>query len=379
MNELRRRIEAEVRAVVSQPSVLEDVYRRVERRRWKRRAVAMATGLVVTVGLFAGLRATFGGGVSHVPVGTGTVLLGGKTMSATEAAGSAWIVTRSGTKEGTLTRIDAGSGQILATIDVTSPSGVTGGDDSVWVISFWDSTVSRIDPATNEVIATIPLSLPWEVTPGDDRFLPIDIAVGEGAVWVSTARGAVARIDPATNEVVGIITLPRESTGQLAAGDGAVWVSESLDGVYRIDPSTNEVVDKVLVDDKSTRLSVNDIEVTEAGVWASGGLASPIVDEAGNPDYELTGDTAVVEINPQQDQVGRPILSSGGADLLVGSGQLWVISQNGHVAKRVDTVRGQFGAAVQAPSGHRFVAVAGAALWATTADGNLVRVPAASG
>lgn len=92
--------------------------------------------------------------------------------------------------------------------------------------------------------------------PGFDRRLtlrvggsPVDIAVGEGAVWVATGtdssgRGDVVRIDPAEGRVVARIPLPE--VGALTAGEGGVWVANLRRGTAtRIDPTTNEPVDVI--------------------------------------------------------------------------------------------------------------------------------------
>jgi DNA-binding beta-propeller fold protein YncE len=69
------------------------------------------------------------------------------------------------------------------------------------------------------------------------------IGAGAGAVWVAGQR-ALLRVDLRTNRVVA--TIPTPLTGQyasIAVGEGAVWVtSGQVDGVvYRVDPTTNRV------------------------------------------------------------------------------------------------------------------------------------------
>ena len=54
---------------------------------------------------------------------------------------------------------------------------------------------------------------------------PVDVAFGEGAVWVAnSARPQRIRIDPETNEVVATIGVGNEPQ-RLAAGEGSVWVT----------------------------------------------------------------------------------------------------------------------------------------------------------
>ena len=57
----------------------------------------------------------------------------------------------------------------------------------MWVLNQADGTVSRIDPKTNEVVATIDVGVPG---PGGD------IAAGEGAVWVRATKVLLSVIDP---------------------------------------------------------------------------------------------------------------------------------------------------------------------------------------
>jgi YVTN family beta-propeller protein len=54
---------------------------------------------------------------------------------------------------------------------------------------------------------------------------PVDLAAGEGGVWVANAGGhTVTRIDPATNRVTRTIDLHNPPAG-VAVGPGRVWVS----------------------------------------------------------------------------------------------------------------------------------------------------------
>jgi streptogramin lyase len=71
---------------------------------------------------------------------------------------------------------------------------------------------------------------------------PIDVAVGEGSVWVLDDDGSVYRIDPVTNTAAVIRTQAKRARA-IAAGEGAVWVADGLGAtVFKIDPATNNVV-----------------------------------------------------------------------------------------------------------------------------------------
>ncbi|HEX5167461.1 MAG TPA: hypothetical protein VFV93_18775, partial [Thermomicrobiales bacterium] len=128
-------------------------------------------------------------------------------------------------------------GTIAATIPVgAGVRNMAAGEGALWVTNASDGTVSRIDLATNEVVATI------EVAPPGDQSVDA-IAVGGGAVWVTT-QGSIqlARIDPATNQVVTTISL-NTAVHELVFGGGALWGRGSFSNtIVRVDPATNTVV-----------------------------------------------------------------------------------------------------------------------------------------
>jgi streptogramin lyase len=87
----------------------------------------------------------------------------------------------------------------------------------VWVANEGDDTVSRVDvgdPVEPATVATIPV--------GDG---PVDLAVGEDAVWVVNGGGrTISRIDPEVGNVVATIELENQPV-RVAAGGGLVWVT----------------------------------------------------------------------------------------------------------------------------------------------------------
>jgi virginiamycin B lyase len=136
------------------------------------------------------------------------------------------------------------AGSVVATIPFTSElRAIAAGEAAIWVASVHEGTVTRIDPVTNEIVATISVS--------EHKEGPWDVAAGEGGVWAITGTQAhpsqVVRIDPATNRVVARIDVQDASV--LSAGLGSVWVSESSEGDHgalaRIDPASNQVVARI--------------------------------------------------------------------------------------------------------------------------------------
>jgi virginiamycin B lyase len=137
---------------------------------------------------------------------------------------SVWITS---TKGNLLTRVDAKTEKVIARIPVgPAPRFLASGLGSVWTLNQGDGSVSRIDPATNKVLATIEVGVPGAGG---------DIAVGEGAVWVTAIGKPLSKIDPATNRVV--TQYVGKGGDALRVGLGSLWLSNhEFHEVWRIDP-----------------------------------------------------------------------------------------------------------------------------------------------
>jgi YVTN family beta-propeller protein len=189
-------------------------------------------------------------------------------MSLAYTPGIVWVV-NFGLSARTVSRIDSKTNQLMDEPVTTgyAPYGMTVGDGSVWVVNHDDGTLTRIDPETNQIVANIPL--PAE---------PHRVSFGEGAVWIGNWHDhSISRIDPQTNQVVGEPILIGYHAGNIAAGYGNVWVTSDYRGVeafpapfpehtvlVRIDPNTNQVVDTIPIGGHPV-----DVEVTEDAVWVS--------------------------------------------------------------------------------------------------------------
>lgn len=137
---------------------------------------------------------------------------------------SVWITS---TKNNLLTRVDAKTEKVIAKIPVgPTPRFLATGLGAVWTLNQGDGSVSRVDPTTNKVSATIEVGVPG---PGGD------IAVGEGAVWVTAIGKPLSKIDPATNRVVAQYV--GKGGDALRVGLGSLWLSNhEFHEVWRIDP-----------------------------------------------------------------------------------------------------------------------------------------------
>ncbi len=139
-------------------------------------------------------------------------------------AGAVWITS---TKNNLLSRVDAKTEKVVATISVgPTPRFLATGFGSVWTLNQGDGSVSRVDPATNKVSATIQVGVPGAGG---------DIAVGEGAVWVTAIGKPLSKIDPNTNRVV--TQYVGKGGDALRVGLGSLWLSNhEFHEVWRIDP-----------------------------------------------------------------------------------------------------------------------------------------------
>jgi DNA-binding beta-propeller fold protein YncE len=162
-------------------------------------------------------------------------------------------------------RIDPWTGAVRARIPLPGVgTSITVGAGAVWVMR--EGKVWRIDPATNQIVATIP------VPSGAD-----DIAADATGVWVVRNQFAVIsrhgdseliRIDSATNRIVGAPIRVPCGFGSLAVGHGALWVTTGrgigIDSLVQIDPRTGHQVGEPM--------SIPHVEKVAAGpcgVWVS--------------------------------------------------------------------------------------------------------------
>ena len=191
-------------------------------------------------------------------------------------AGSLWV---GAWRDGQVVRVDPRANRVVARFPAggRNPAGLAVGAGTIWVVHPDTDEVVRLDPGTGRVVARIKLGrLPFEVAPGDHRFLPSLVAVGAGAGWVATGRGAVARIDLASNRVVAVIKLSPGSPAGIAVAGGSVWVAAGGDGVARIDAATNRLLGTLRLDLYPERVAVGG-----GAVWVGGPTTDPIVEMAG--------------------------------------------------------------------------------------------------
>jgi streptogramin lyase len=318
------------------------------------------------------------------PKGTGpysTRVVDDRIVELETAEGSVWAVTcdrrctnDGRNSQGRAVHLNAGSGMVETSTKVHAPSNLAIGEGAVWIISFWDGTVTRIDPSTSSVAGIVALELPREIAPGDRQFLPSHATAGEGAVWVSTGRGAVVRIDPETNQVAATITTPGDTTGDLVAGEEAVWVTQNVFGLYRIDPATNRIVDEIPIEEGRRRLGIDEVAVGGGAVWVAGTWAEGSADATGHVEYVATDEQAVYRIDPQTN-VSTPLnVATDHGPIAFGEGSLWVTSHANAQLSRVDPNNGNVSQTLSLKRGERLLGVGGGAVWVGDVEGGARRI-----
>jgi YVTN family beta-propeller protein len=160
-------------------------------------------------------------------------------IAAAPDADIVWVAGRTRSGGGLLARIDARTNRVAGrTFSVPyAPTGlaVTADGRRVWMVTNKDRTLRSFDTRTGDPGKPVKL-----------RLAPDQVALGDGAVWVtSTNSDTVLRIDPATSKAKEI----RVGNGPsgIAFGADRVWVANGQDGtVSSIDPQTNQVATRRL-------------------------------------------------------------------------------------------------------------------------------------
>jgi streptogramin lyase len=199
--------------------------------------------------------------------------------------GSVWVASHA---DGTVIRIDPRTLRAVGDpIPVDGePGDVAVGDGGAWVASAADGTVTRIDLASGT---------PGEPIPVADQQV-LGLSFGEGGVWVAKTDDRlartieVARIDPESSDVgAGVAELPGAIPVQLAAGNGAVWVTRV--GGVRLPSLSRRLGEVAVVDPSPVQSPTRTLTVGERPTGIALGEGAVWVADA--------GDGTVTRLDPQ--------------------------------------------------------------------------------
>ncbi len=149
-------------------------------------------------------------------------------------------------------------GFILGQFDVAQPQGFVAAFGSMWVPGHHDGTITRIDAQTNQVVAVIQ----------GVGYQAQDVTAGDGSVWVP-ASGAdyIARIDPESNRVTSRLKVGAVSDVEF--GFGSLWAATKDMRLLRVDPGSERVVATFQVGPKVSNECNNGPAITAKWVWVT--------------------------------------------------------------------------------------------------------------
>jgi virginiamycin B lyase len=272
-------------------------------------------------------------------------------------AGSLWV---GAWRDQKVVRIDPRANRVAARFPAggPNPAGLAVDAATIWVAQPDTDEVVRLDPGTGRVVARIRLGpLPFLFAPGDRHFRPSLVAVGAGAGWVGTGRGAVARIDPASNRVVAVIRLARQGAEGIAVAGRIVWVAQGGRGLARIDAATNRLLGMVRLDLQADRVAADG-----GTIWVGGRSTDPRVEAAG----------AVARIDAATGRVRELVPSGLPTGLAAGVGAVWITERDAAGAALECIAPDARPAAMTGLPALGELAVGGGAIWAADRRGSLV-------
>jgi hypothetical protein len=273
---------------------------------------------------------------------------------------------------GSLVRIDAKTGEILARLAIPSPKLLASDGHSVWVLSDDEpgDRLIRIDAATNAVTDSFDAGESAAgVEPPPEGFPPNRLAVAGGSAWLSVDWGPIYRFTPGANagEVAQFENLGLDRFAWPVAAAGSLWVrvGEGGGSLRRVDPvGGRRLADLAPLD-----------HVVAAGpgfVWA--------LDDPWGPNPGLVRiDTETNAVAPLGDAPGWPWLDYSFA---VADGALWASGAQPGTIVRLDPVTGEVEGEIdvvpsQSPGP---IAGGGGAVWAANRnDGTVVRYDVETG
>ncbi len=174
---------------------------------------------------------------------------------------------------------------------------------------------------------------------------PLRLAVGEGAVWVTSARdGYLKQLDPDTLSLVKPSLSVAKGVSGVTVGGGSVWVSSPRRGeVLRVDPETRRVTARI------------DVRGRPGAIVAGGGRVW-VADDAGG------GVTAINSTGGRIFKQGIPPHVAP-LRLAVGAGAVWASSASTGAIRRIDLGTAIAGAPIPAGRGPAGITVGGGLVW----------------
>ncbi|HEU4462930.1 MAG TPA: serine/threonine-protein kinase, partial [Solirubrobacterales bacterium] len=254
-----------------------------------------------------------------------------------------WVTSE---KDGTLTRLDPESGEVVATRSLgKGVSGVGVGSKWVWITDPQQGMLLRLEPRSGREKQ---IRIPGE---------PAPIALGGNRVWLADLGGRGVSVVNAEGADLYRGGLPPQAPGlRLAWGDGSLWVAiADANVIRRVDPGS-------LVAGEAIRVGRGPAGLTVAGgfVWVANSREGTVA----KVDPSLREVVEKIEID------GHP----GGID--AGTSTVWVADREADAVSRIDLESGEIeGDPIEVGPEPGAVAVGGDAVWvANNGDGTVTRI-----
>jgi hypothetical protein len=279
-------------------------------------------------------------------------------------SGSPWNATWSTAGVGELIKL-AANGRPIKRVPVADATVLTGGDGAIWIAHSATDVVTRINPQSGQTTATIHLELPKPITTsGDRRFVPSGINFGAGHVWVSTWRGWTAEINAARPRMARMVWTSSQVTNATTAA-GLTWVADELAGVGTFTASSNHVSVQGIYW-ASQPVDIATVAYGAGRIWALGSVSVPTPTKL-NRTLDI-----VTAIDPRTRRVIRQWNIPGADSIVFANGTPYI----GELDRaRVIRLTGPRTSQILLPRHAAGLTAATArALWATTQNGQLLRI-----
>ncbi len=144
-------------------------------------------------------------------------------------------------------------GSVLHEIQTESMhgSGISYGNDALWIASTWGLTTLKIDPKTGKTLKSF--DTPGAGSPKWGKPRRASGAHGiewvDGKYWIAVPPSlTIYQIEPETGKILHTIPTPGERPHGIAWDNGFLWCVESNHrAIYKMDPKSGELLAKVLL------------------------------------------------------------------------------------------------------------------------------------
>jgi class 3 adenylate cyclase/streptogramin lyase len=225
----------------------------------------------------------------------------------------------------------------------TSPHSMVVGQGGVWSVRFRD--LFHVDPTRSEIRKRITIE-------GANAF-SVNLAVGSDKIWIAYDRGLL-EVNPATDEQRRAMTLGTQAGPvaiDVAVGDGFVWVGVGDGRLIRYDPRSRE-------DRTRTGLApIDAIAFGHGAVWT----------------VDAVGET-VKAYDPDTMRPRAPIAVRGTDSLVAGEAGIWILGRSLGVLTRIDPSTGEIAGEAPVGPNPTGLTSGGGAIWVGDEDGVIRRV-----